>query len=112
MESITDVDQEKAPKPTNSKARIAAHKKLVKTLLPLEQQKAEVQEKIKKARKEWSADTGVTLATFDAARRLATIEDDDDRTEKLEDLVEVFNSLAPGETLNFLQSKHYEGDAP
>lgn len=116
--AITEADGTEQAPGNNGEARAEAHKRLIDSQAPIEAEIESLNTKLKqqraklrKVRKEWAKETNMALADFDAARRLAMIEDDDDRRDKIEDLCEIFNTLAPGETLNFLESAHYKDDA-
>lgn len=92
-------DNEDAEVVANSATRIKLVKNLNRDLLPLEKKMDEIKVQRKALRKLFSADTGITMADFDAMRRLASIEDDDARKGKLQDMETVFNALSPGEQL-------------
>ena len=77
---------------------------LNRDLAPLEAEKEAINEKIRKLRQAFKGDSGMTLADFDAGRRLAMIQDEDARAEKINNLRRVYNSLAEGEQLDFIQA--------
>ena len=81
-----------------------AIKQLHADLIPIEA-------KIKAARAEWrkerlafKSNTGIPLVDFDAARRIANIEDDEERATKLHDLSACFAALAPGGQLDWISA--------
>ena len=76
-------------------------KNLYRNLIPLQKTMDEIKIQRSALRKQFTADTGITMADFDAMARLAGIEDDDARRGKQEDIETVFNALSPGEQLNF-----------
>lgn len=86
----------------NAGVRHSMIRKLVSNLRPHEEKIASEKEEIKSLRKIFTNDTGITMADFDAARRLAEIEDDDERHGKLDNLQECYNALMPGEQLTWL----------
>lgn len=96
--------QESANKEHNVGARLDAIKKLDRELRPLETQMEEIKEEMRELRQTFKADTGITLADFNAARRIACIEDDDERRGKIDNFRECYNALMPGEQLNWLDA--------
>ena len=75
-------------------------KKLDRELRPLEAERENVNQAIRDKRQQFKSDTGLVLANFDAMRRLAGLEEEVlDRT--IEELLAVFNTLAPGGQLDF-----------
>ena len=92
----------------NAKARAAAIRKLAGNLRPHEEAIAVEKASMKKLRKEFTADTGITMADFDAARRLADLDDDDERHTKLDNLAECFSALRPGEQLDWITAAQKE----
>ena len=92
------------PAATNAKARIDLIKKLDSELRPLESKKESINEQIREKRQSFKADTGITLADFDAARRVAMMDDDDERQGKLDNFIECYNALKPGEQLSWLDA--------
>ena len=100
-------DDEAAGKGHNSKNRdpdfIAQKvKALVVELRPLEKERDAVNDKLKAARRVFKSETGMTQADFNAARRLAEMEDEDQQNEKMFNLRVAFNALCPGKQLNFI----------
>ncbi len=85
----------------NSVAHAPAIKKLDAALRPLEADKEKIAADMKKLRKQFKADTGITLGDFDAARRLALLDDDDARQKTIDNMVRCYNALSPGETLDW-----------
>lgn len=75
---------------------------LNRELAPLEEEMEALREKKKKLRQQFKADSGMSLADFDAGRRLAMIEDDDARAEKCSNMTRVFNALSQGEQLDWV----------
>lgn len=107
-QKLSDSD---APKEgNNSVARIDAHRKLRSQSVPIEAKITKLKDDLKSIRKQWSADHGFTLADFDAARRLADIEDDDERKSKVSAQMEIYNALQAGEQMAMNLSEHYEDD--
>lgn len=81
-----------------------AIKQLHADLIPLEAAVAAGKLKIRKRRQQFKADHGMELADFDAARRLANIEDDVERATKLHNLSQCFAALAPGGQLDWISA--------
>lgn len=77
---------------------------LDRDLRPLEEELEAVRTKIRDKRHQFKVDSGITLADFDAARRLALIEDVDARRTKVENLRRCFGALADGETLDWISA--------
>ena len=82
----------------------AAIKKLCDDLVPIEKRIAQARADRKALRKAFAADTGMALSDYDAAVRLADIEDDDARHSKIDNMMAVYNTLKPGEQLNWLDA--------
>ena len=99
---------ESANREHNIGARKDAIKKLDRDLRPLEAEKVKLNEDIQELRQTFKADTNITLADFDAARRVALIEDDDERRGKIDNFRECYNVLKPGEQLSWLDSMESE----
>lgn len=89
-----------------------AIKQLDADLIPLEAEAAAVKGKIRKARREFKAITGIPLVDFDSARRLANIEDDEERATKLHDLSACFAALAPGQQLDWISATEKQDESP
>ena len=88
--------------PPNSANRQALIRQLDKQLAPIEAEIEELKEKRKTLRHQFKIDAGMSLAEFDAGRRLAKIEDPDARSEKVNNLKDVYNSLSEGEQLDWI----------
>ena len=106
-ESITEA----TPAVTNVRARIDLIKKLDSELRPLESRKEQINDQIRELRQRFKADTDITLADFDAARRVALMDDDDDRQGKLDNFMECYNALKPGEQLSWLDAADRKKEA-
>ena len=93
------------PEPDDNKGRVIRAdliKKLDRELRPLEAKRDEVNQEIRDKRQQFKSDTGLVLANFDAMRRLAGLEEE--ALEKtIEELLAVFNTLAPGGQLDFTE---------
>lgn len=76
--------------------------KLDKELEPLEDQRRELNEAMKKLRHTFKAETGITVADFTAARRLAKMEDEGEREEKCGNLKTCYNALSVGHQLDWV----------
>jgi len=96
----------------NSGSPGAAIRKLNADLAPIESAIADLNEKKRKLRQQFKSDTGMSLADFDAARRLAMIEDDDDRQQKLQNLRTCYNALSKGEQLDWIEHSEAIGSEP
>ena len=97
------------PAVANVGARIDLIKKLDSELRPLEAEIDAINVKKKQLRKTFTADTQITMADFDAARRLAMIDDDEERHGKIDNYREVYNALKPGEQLSWLDAMEAKG---
>lgn len=78
--------------------------KLHKELLPIEEEERKLNEKKKKLRNQFKAETGITVADFNAARRLAMMEDEDERKEKRDNLATCYNALSDGDQLDWIEA--------
>lgn len=87
----------------NRKFDADAIRELHKALLPLEEQRNEINEKMKSLRNQFKADTGITIADFNAARRMAMLDDDQERIDKMECFRQCFNALTEGEQLDWIE---------
>lgn len=97
----------------NAKSRADMIRKLSKELRPYEQDIDEAKAAMKKLRKDFTTDTGITMRDFDAARRLADIEEDEERHTKLDNLAECYSALRPGEQLDWVQAaEQQDAEAP
>jgi len=77
---------------------------LDKELEPLEKQAKDIREDMKTVRNHFKAETGITIADFNAARRLAKMEDEGERDAKKSNLSICFNALANGGQLNWIDA--------
>lgn len=89
-----------------------AIKQLHADLIPEEAKVAAARNEIRKKRLKFKSDTGIPLVDFDAARRLANIEDDEERTTKLHDLSRCFAALAPGGQLDWISAAEEQDKTP
>lgn len=87
----------------------AACKAHLATILPLEKKRSDINEEIKSANQEFKAETGITLADFNAARRLATMENEDEQEKKMQNLKFVFDALSPGKQLDWIELESAAG---
>lgn len=71
---------------------------------PVEERLRAAREELKAINKEYKQITGVTVTDFNAMRRLAHLEEDEDRHQKLSNMMLVYNSLNPGEQMDWLSS--------
>ena len=96
---------------TNTGSRLKAMRELDKKLRPLEEQASDIGAKKSALRKQFTVDTGIVMADFDAARRYACIEDDDMREAKIADFVETLVELSPGNIqLSFDLTEQADGE--
>lgn len=79
-------------------------KELVMALQPIEKERDQVNDKMKKLRANFKSETGMVQADFNAARRLAEMEDETQQDEKMFNLKIAFNALCPGKQLNFIDA--------
>lgn len=107
-ENLNQAANESANREHNMEARRDAIKKLDRELRPWESQIEEAREEMCTLRQNFKADTGITIADFNAARRLASMEDDDERRGKIDNFRECYNALMPGEQLNWLDAMEQE----
>ncbi len=89
-----------------------AIKQLHADLIPEEAKVAAAKNAMRKLRQKWKSDTGMELADFDAARRLANIEDDEERATKLHNLSQCFAALAPGGQLDWITAAEKQDETP
>lgn len=73
----------------------------VDVLRPLEKERDKINDGIKEANLKFKAATGITKADFNAGRRWAELEQDDEKKKKMSTSIEVFNALSDGEQLDF-----------
>lgn len=78
---------------------------LDKKLKPLEEQRTQINEQMKKVKHEFKAETGMAIADFLAARRLAQLEDEGERDQKKENLRTCYNALASGDQLDWIDAQ-------
>lgn len=76
--------------------------KLHKELEPLEAEQRKINDQMKKLRHRFKGETGIAIADFKAARRLAMMEDEAEQREKRENLATCYNALSQGDQLNWL----------
>lgn len=74
-------------------------------LVPLERQIDAIKQQMKDLRWTFKSETGMTQADFNSARRLAEMEDEDERNEKMNNFTLAFNALTPSAQLNFLSEE-------
>lgn len=79
-----------------------AIKQLHAVLIPLEAKVAAAKNEMRKKRRQFKADHNMDLADFDAARRLANMDDDIERTTKVNNFHRCYNALVPGQQLDML----------
>ena len=89
-----------------------AIKQLHADLIPLEADVAATKNKIRKKRQRFKSDTGMALADFDAARRLANMDDDIERTTKVNNFHKCYNALVPGQQLDMLEVMDKQDEEP
>lgn len=89
-----------------------AIKQLHGDLIPLEAKVAEVKNEMRKKRRQFKADSGMDLADFDAARRLAQMDDDIERTTKVNNFHRCYNALVPGQQLDMLEVMDKQDETP
>ena len=110
---MSDKDFEDDQPPTDHNEgkviRLDLIRKLAADLRPLEAERERVNQAIRDARGQFKEDTGITLSSFDAARRLANLEDDE-RKDKLDELMACFNTLTKGDQLDWIAAVG-DGDA-
>lgn len=117
MQKIEDEAKDiEAGKGHNSKNRDPEYVKtrvreLAKELAPIEEQERILKEKKKKLRSTFKSDTGVVQADFNAARRLAEIEDELEQQEKMDNLSLAFNALSGRKQLSFFDEEVKKGKA-
>ena len=80
-------------------------RELADDLAPIEAQEEALRNKKKKLRSEFKADTGIVQADFNAARRLAEMDDELEQKEKTDNLTLCFNALSGGKQLSFFDKK-------
>ena len=85
-----------------------AIKKLHADLIPLEATVQAAKAEVRKVRQEFKSQHDITLADFDAARRLALMDDDEERTMKVDNFRQCYNALVSGQQLDWLDAM----DAP
>lgn len=90
------------PDPEYVKQRV---RELADELAPIEAQEEALRNKKKKLRSEFKSDTGMVQADFNAARRLAEMEDELEQKEKMDNLSLAFNALSGGKQLTFFDKK-------
>lgn len=76
-------------------------RKLDEDLAPLEREMDKLNDKKKALRRDFKKITGIVQADFNAARRLALIEDEDEQKAKTDNLEICFNALSQGTQLSF-----------
>lgn len=91
-----------AKKGHNSVNPADAIKKLHADLIPLEATVQAAKAEVRKVRTKFKSDTGMALADFDAARRLALMDDDEERTTKVDNFRRCYNALVAGQQLDWL----------
>jgi len=79
-------------------------RKLHADLIPIEEEMIRLRSKKAEVRKRFSAQTGMALADFDLSRRLAMIEDDGDRQEKIINTRIAYEALKPGEQMKMFEA--------
>ena len=79
--------------------------RLASSIAPIEAQISALNAERKAYRQNFKAETGIALADFDAARSRVSIENDDDRKQKIANFQACFNALSPGEQLNWLDAE-------
>jgi len=84
--------------------RLDLIKKLDWDLRPLEVERDLINLQIRAARQQFKADTGIVLANFDAARRLADIDDQDLQTETMDAIMACFNVLTEGGQVDWIEA--------
>ena len=81
-------------------------------LIPLEREMDAIKQKMKDLRWDFKSETGMTQADFNQARRLAEMEDEDERNEKMHNFTLAFNALTPSAQLSFLSEEDEDEDEP
>jgi hypothetical protein len=92
------------PPLTDDEKQNAIQEFLYQELLDIERREASIKEEKKNARNRFKNRTGISLKTFDAARTMASIEDDDERNDKKSHFDLVFKTLAPGEQADWVEA--------
>jgi len=80
-------------------------RKLDEDLTPIEREMEALNSKKKALRREFKKKTAIVQADFNAARRLAQIEDEDEQKEKTDSLQLCFNALSQGKQLSFFDEE-------
>lgn len=90
-----------------------AIKQLHADLLPEEAKVTAAKASMRKLRNKFKSDTDMALADFDAARRLAKMDDDIERIMKVNNFHRCYNALVPGQQLDMLDvMEKQDGKAP
>ena len=76
------------------------------SLTPLEKIKNDANDAMKALRRDFKKKTGIVQNEFNAMRKLAFIEDEDEQNQKTDNMKLVFDALSPNKQLNF-----FDGDA-
>lgn len=76
-------------------------RKLDEDLSPIEREMETLNNKKKALRRDFKKKTGIVQADFNAGRRLAQIEDEDEQQDKTDKLQLCFNALSQGKQLSF-----------
>ena len=104
---MSETEDQRETRKHNTKVRNDMIRKAHKELLPLEAQKAEIQESIREKRQSLKADLDMTLGQFDAARKLIMMEDKD-KSRAQDDFREVYNALSTGDQLDWVVATQQE----
>ena len=80
-------------------------RKLDENLTPIEQEMEALNSKKKALRRDFKKKTGIVQADFNAARRLALIEDEDEQQAKTDSLQLCFNALSQSTQLSFFDEE-------
>lgn len=107
--AVVEIEDIKIGKGHNSKNRDPEFVKdkiiqLDADLTPLEEEAKVIREKMKALRRDFKKETGVVQADFNAGRRLARMQDQDEQREKCWNLEMSFNALSGGRQMNWLDA--------
>lgn len=89
-----------------------AIKQLHADLIPIEAKIQAAKNESRKLRNKWKSDTGMALADFDAARRLAKMDDDEERVAKVNNFRQCYNALVTGQQLDWIDAAEKQDESP
>jgi len=89
-----------------------AIKQLDADLIPIEAKIQAAKNESRKLRNKFKSDTGMALADFDAARRLAKMDDDEERVAKVDNFRQCYNALVAGQQLDWLDAADKQDKTP